>query len=839
MSGKRGKPKRKADSTLAQFGIFDIPDINDMGEDDDGDDDEGNDGDLEAELQALLSGKAPQRKPRQPPKKEPPTMMDVEKMAAECMKETASDDDDENLSGDEDLMAELTTLVPEASENKRRPKVESPVEAPAPPPPPKTSKPSPSSTVDLLSERIAMYKEAEAVSRSCGDTSKARRYGRAVKTLDGLIKSARAGNAISEEDIPPPVAIPKPKPPPPSTPTDSGNDAPLVSQDEAPPPPPPRQAPSRPAPAIPSETNSVLSNGDLSIGAQLLKRRDQYKIAALRAKKAGDADTAIKYVRIAKKFDAVIEAEKSGQPVDLSNMPPPPPGFASNSAAVAISDSKASQNRLEEKNQTSSQPSEMEAAALAAASGPEDPSVFNAPPPPSSVLEALQQRLEKFTSTRDSAKAEGNNSKARRLTRIVQQYETAIKNYKAGKLVDFEELPTPPGFAPIPVGGSAPAPQPQVAPAKPKPPMPPKEPKGEGAATPGPPSANRPAAPGQKGPSPPGANKGKLQRTNTSSVLEKQLNFLLERQKLFRQAALESKKNGDIQQAKEYLRMSKGFDSMIEATRSGLPIDATTIPTPPQLEADFVIIEKSDCVEETGEEESSEEVFRTIERDLEQQIEICTRNKEHFLRLGDVSSASKFEKLGLNSKKDLAVVRHKWLNNDGIPRFHYETRLFSMVQCHTDLGDNEIEVAVERGINLPGKPDDLDSYVRVELPLPPETPLRAKTHTVKDTNNPIFQETFKFEFNRKSRAILRHFKRQVLKLEIWSKGGFLRSDTLLGVASVKLVELESKCTIHDSFDLMEGRKACGGKIEVKVRIRDPLLAKQVEEVREKWLVIGS
>ncbi|GFX16513.1 uncharacterized protein TNCV_22841 [Trichonephila clavipes] len=32
---------------------------------------------------------------------------------------------------------------------------------------------------------------------------------------------------------------------------------------------------------------------------------------------------------------------------------------------------------------------------------------------------------------------------------------------------------------------------------------------------------------------------------------------------------------------------------------------------------------------------------------------------------------------------------------------------------------------------------------------------------------------------------------------------------------------------------MDGRKACGGKLEVKFRIRDPLLVKQVEEVREK------
>ena len=39
------------------------------------------------------------------------------------------------------------------------------------------------------------------------------------------------------------------------------------------------------------------------------------------------------------------------------------------------------------------------------------------------------------------------------------------------------------------------------------------------------------------------------------------------------------------------------------------------------------------------------------------------------------------------------------------------------------------------------------------------------------------------------------------------------------------------------FQLMDGRKAVGGKLEVKIRVRDPFVTKQVEEVKEKWLVI--
>lgn len=112
---------------------------------------------------------------------------------------------------------------------------------------------------------------------------------------------------------------------------------------------------------------------------------------------------------------------------------------------------------------------------------------------------------------------------------------------------------------------------------------------------------------------------------------------------------------------------------------------------------------------------------------------------------------------------------------------------------------------------------------------------------------------FKFEIDRKSRSLARTFKRHPVKLEVWSKGyvlhnssviallncccsGFLRSDSLLGTASIKLTDFEQKCQVHDTYQLFDGRKIVGGKVHARVRIREPLLAKQVEEVKEKWLV---
>lgn len=36
---------------------------------------------------------------------------------------------------------------------------------------------------------------------------------------------------------------------------------------------------------------------------------------------------------------------------------------------------------------------------------------------------------------------------------------------------------------------------------------------------------------------------------------------------------------------------------------------------------------------------------------------------------------------------------------------------------------------------------------------------------------------------------------------------------------------------------MDGRKTVGGKLEVKIRIRNPILSKQVVNESEKWLVL--
>ncbi|VDN45681.1 unnamed protein product [Gongylonema pulchrum] len=66
-----------------------------------------------------------------------------------------------------------------------------------------------------------------------------------------------------------------------------------------------------------------------------------------------------------------------------------------------------------------------------------------------------------------------------------------------------------------------------------------------------------------------------------------------------------------------------------------------------------------------------------------------------------------------------------------------------------------------------------------------------------------------------------------------------RSDMLVGTADCKLSDLEEKAHIHECVDLMEGRKQAGGKLEYRVRIREPLGEKKLNLKQEKWLLLET
>ncbi|KAH1003110.1 coiled-coil and C2 domain-containing protein 1-like isoform X2 [Dendroctonus ponderosae] len=724
---KPERPKRDRSGNLAQFGLFDVPaDFQPMGGSVDSD---GGDSDLEAELAALTGGGSHRPQPKKA-QKQPLPQHQVEQIVAGTLKDIDAAVEDEEVDEDDPaLLSELQEITGE----------EVAEEEPAPP----TAAVS-AEVVDTLAARLKAYQELEKAAREAGEISKAKRFGRALKTLSDLLKTARAGGPVdlSDSAVPPEI---QPKP-------SAGNHA-------------------------KEQAAEVQKAVDEELLAMLLARQKEYKLAALQAKKGGNSELAINHLKIAKVFDHVIEAVKRGEAVDLSDMPGPP------------GEPRIQENERQQSGNTDNAP---------------EPQPLQA----GTIEEALQQRLEFYKAHEQQAKDEANSSKARRFGRIVKQFEQALKAHRAGKGVEFEELPTPPGFAAIPVPGAPPAAPPTTREAPPIP-----------------------------KPSPSRASGNKLSTTHQ----EKQVLILQAKQKQFKVAALNAKKKGELLQAKEFLKQAKGFDRLIEAAEGGLPVDWATIPVSPeaksQLDNEYDIVMADECTETA---DSDSDLLSRLETQLTKQMKMCLSTRDHHKALGDVAGMNRFERLALNVTKDLDVVRVAKRTGRAPPKFHYETKEFSIVKSFTELTDNELELLIVRGINYrSNNPKDIDTYVKFEFPFPQDAPHSSWTSTVKDTNNPEYNQTFIVPIQRSSRQCQRVFKRHGIKFEVYSKGGLFRSDSLLGSVNLKLQPLETVCELHDSFELMDGRRKTGGKLEVRLRLRSPIVTQQVEQIQEKWLIVDQ
>ncbi|XP_019739266.1 coiled-coil and C2 domain-containing protein 1B isoform X3 [Hippocampus comes] len=861
-------PRGKGAAAAKQMGLFlgmDPEDMMSMAAEEGLDDP-----DLEAELAAITGAKAATVAGGKAKHKgrSPLPMEDIAKMADECMRDVDEDEDDDNVEDDEDLLAELEEVVGEdggepevVSSSSAVAAVESSVLEMSVPP----AAAVPGSVQHTLEERLTMYMTALHNAKTAGEGAKARRLQRGLKTLESMLAAVKKGRQVSEAEIPPPVATGTKSattraapalvtPPEIITPDgveeeqDSSTSPPTLavepsqeqadpsqeqadpsqeqadpSQEQADPSqeqvnPSQEQADPSSDHAVPSTEQADTSptpNNDASerVATISSQRQQEYKMAALAAKKAGEVQQAMVYFRTSKKFNSVIEALKQGQAVDLSGLPPPPGGSAAS----------VKQN----------------------AQVPQPAAAAPAPPAPRDALEALEQRRAKYAEASAQAKAGGDERKARMHDRIAKQYQSAIRAHKAGKTVNFDELPVPPGFPPIPgqkattaeqglfaalevaskisttdddAGSADEEEEKEVEPKK---------------STLSVPAASR----GQR--RSPSASPERTSARDLSPAAAQQLAFLEGRRKQYMKAALHAKQKNDMEQAKSFLRTAKGLEAMVEAARSGKTVDVSSVPSPPgDEEEDFVLVHHSDV----GLSEKAEQLYSQLIKILKEQHEKCLTYSKQFTHLGNITETTKFEKMAESCKKSMEVLKISQAKGLPPPKHHFEDKTFHTVRMFPDLSSTEMVVVIVKGMNLPApsgiQTNDLDAYVKFDFPYPStEQPQRHKTNVIKNTNSPEYNQSFSLSINRNHRGFRRVVTSKGLKLELLHKGGFLRSDKPIGMAHVKLEQLESHSEIREIVEVMDGRKPTGGRVEVRVRLREPLNGQDTQASTERWLVV--
>ncbi|XP_006761461.1 PREDICTED: coiled-coil and C2 domain-containing protein 1A [Myotis davidii] len=746
---------------------------------------------LEAEFLALVGGQ-PQTLEKLRGKG-PLPMEAIEKMASLCMRDPDEEEeevtDEEDVEADDDLLAELNEVLGEEQKTS---------ESHPPVAQPKATAPSPGLEA-TLQERLALYQTAIESARQAGDSAKVRRYERGLKTLENLLASVRKGSAIDEEDIPPPVAVGKG----PAAPS-SHTPAPTLPGSMNLPAPEPRVTVEGPPSTAPASSLGLakpqLPPGPCSTGplAQLQSRQREYKLAALHAKQQGDTSAATRYFRVAKS----LEALSRGEPVDLSRLPPPPDQLPQDPPSPPLQPPA---------------PTTM-------------PSTPEVPPPPRTLLEALEQRMERYHVAACPP----------------QQYQDAIRAHKAGRAVDVAELPVPPGFLPIQGLEASESTQPSLVGVletamklanQDEGPEDEEDEEPKKTNSPAAPTA-QPKAPPSKAPQPGSTSAAKAAPKGTSNRAQQQLAFLEGRKKQLLQAALRAKQKNDVEGAKMHLRQAKGLEPMLEASRNGLPVDITKVPPAPVNKDDFTLVQRPG----PGLSQDSIRRYGELTKLIRQQHEMCLNHSNQFTHLGNIAETSKFEKLAEDCKRSMETLKQAFARGLPTPSARFEQRTFSVIKIFPDLSSNDMLLFVVKCINLPTppglSPGDLDVFVRFDFPYPNvEEAQKDKTSVIKNTDSPEFKEQFKLCINRSHRGFRRAIQTKGIKFEVVHKGGLFKTDRVLGTAQLKLDALETACEVREILEVLDGRRPTGGRLEVMVRIREPLTAQQLETVTERWLVI--
>ena len=366
----------------------------------------------------------------------------------------------------------------------------------------------------------------------------------------------------------------------------------------------------------------------------------------------------------------------------------------------------------------------------------------------------------------------------------------------------------------------------------------------------------------------------KADATNYNLLMEK---YLL-RQSEYKTAAVEMKREGNIEVAKEFLRVAKSIEEDIsilkqssmkgvkELPEAPVKVSSKHVSKPQSVQipkqivkkqetiiVDPIKTEKKDSINSVqaspkAKEEPSKPTkkhnpddVKKLKEALNSQIEKCTANSAYYLKKNQKDEALKFHKwkkslVELNNLIDKAVE-----TNDNLPQLTTLEVSFEKMNVNSHLKMNEMECKVIKLENMSAcKEFDINSEicVRAEIPWPSDDqPFKLCTKGVKKNENPSFDQSFLIKIDR-SKAFQRFVERKKISIEVCQVKGFLiKKSVVIGRCNILLSSLNSKSSVSASFDLTDGfKKSTGGRLHFSVSLLQPLLSPDISKVNEKWFL---
>ncbi|CAG8731297.1 8222_t:CDS:2, partial [Dentiscutata erythropus] len=242
---------------------------------------------------------------------------------------------------------------------------------------------------------------------------------------------------------------------------------------------------------------------------------------------------------------------------------------------------------------------------------------------------------------------------------------------------------------------------------------------------------------------------------------------------------------------------------------------------------------------------SKEDQYVKLISELEEQISLCTTISAYYLKSGNKNLATTFLQYKKAFSADLTSLKSYQNHNKDIPPFHFRDVSYNVENAFFELSANDMEVCIERAWNLGNKEvngKDVDAYVNWDIGWPTEGNPGAgsgkgDTSVAKRGMDPEFSYKKIISIER-TKSFQRYIDRKKATFEVFHYRGFLRRAISLGKAQVKLDSLSRKAEIHEVLDLVDAnRRPTGGKLEIRLRLRVPLVGADVVQKTEKWLII--
>ncbi|CAH8568937.1 unnamed protein product [Schistosoma turkestanicum] len=537
-------------------------------------------------------------------------------------------------------------------------------------------------------------------------------------------------------------------------------------------------------------------------GLDLLKNRHkEYKLAALKARDAGQLGKAKELLEASKCIgEAIVNIEAGKESFDPeTDLPPPPSEYEfsnesnSNDGTVAAQPSASSQ-----------------------------PVKSTVPDIMKTSIVCKENILARITYYKEKLKEITNDeSKKRRYNRILTRYDEGLRACEHGVTsFEFEELVPPPGYPPLTdrskMGKTV-------------------SPTGNDSK----PSLTKPTT---------GHN---VTKTKTQAIVE----LLTKRQDELKEAAKTAKQSGNIELAKTYIRSVLGMNQMIQAAEAGLPIDLTQLPRPPTLtdaNASKPILSGLKCdppvkYAVTFNSLSGDQLYKTYSEILTEQENLIHQLINQHRRNGGANAQPILTKLSdllsVNTcmKKLLSKYTHQYVSN---LTAYFEYANLPKSNMNAELADDILEISNIHGIAypIPSNYSHIDTYVEIEFNLTnTNTPMKFSTNVVKANSEPVYSQTVKeFHVNTKSHSYRRFVQNnRCLKATVYYSRGLFRSWGVLGVTEIPLTGLVQSATVTHVGDLKDGRKVVGGRLQVQLRQRESLSGETVVYQQQPWLLLSA